>query len=196
MKTRVSLYCRVSTADGRQDCQNQLMALRKYAKEQGWQIVGEYLDERSGRRADRPQFLKMMDAAKRVGSFDVLLFWSLDRLSREGSLKTLQTLHQLSLYGVKFRSMQEPYLDSLGVFGEPIVALISQIALMESQRIAARVRCGIAYAKSRGVKLGRPRLEIDRDAIVAMRETASLRQIARAHNISVPTVVRTLAQVA
>jgi DNA invertase Pin-like site-specific DNA recombinase len=192
---RTVLYCRVSTVD-RQDNQNQLRALRQYAKEQGWQIVGEYLDERSGRRADRPQFLKMMDAAKRVGSFDVLLFWSLDRLSREGSLKTLQTLHQLSQYGVKFRSLQEPYLDSLGAFGDAIVALISQIALMESQRIGERVRCGIARAKAEGIKLGRPRLEIDRDAIVAMRQTASLRQIARAHNISVPTVVRTLALVA
>ena len=195
MKTLVSLYCRVSTADGRQDCQNQLMALRKYAKEQDWEIVGEYLDERSGRRADRPQFQKMMDAAKR-GSFQILAFWSLCRLSREGSLKTLQTLHQLSQYGVKFKSLQEPYLDSLGAFAEPIVGLISQIAMMESQRIGERVRCGIARAKAEGIKLGRPRLEIDRDAIVAMRQTASLRQIARAHNISVPTVVRTLAQVA
>jgi DNA invertase Pin-like site-specific DNA recombinase len=191
---RTALYCRVSTVD-RQDNQNQLRALRQYAKEQGWQIVGEYLDERSGRRADRPQFLKAMDAAQR-GSYDVLLFWSLDRLSREGSLKTLQTLHQLSLYGVKFRSLQEPYLDSLGNFGDAIVALISQIALLESQRISERVRCGIARAKAEGIKLGRPRLEIGRDAIVAMRETASLRQIAKAYNISVPTVVRTLAQVA
>ena len=67
---------------------------------------------------------------------------------------------------------------------------------MESQRIGERVRCGIARAKAEGIKLGRPRLEIDRDAIVAMRQTASLRQIAKAYNISVPTVVRTLAQVA
>ncbi len=192
---RTVLYCRVSTVD-RQDNQNQLRALRQYAKEQGWQIVGEYLDERSGRRADRPQFLKMMDAAKRVGSFDVLLFWSLDRLSREGSLKTLQTLHQLSQYGVKFRSLQEPYLDSLGAFGDAIVALISQIAMMESDRIGARIRAGIARSKAEGIQFGRPRLEIDRDAIIAMRQTASLRQIAKAHNISVPTVVRTLAQVA
>ena len=194
--TRVSLYCRISTSDGRQDCQNQLMALRTYAKEQGWEIVGEYLDERSGRRADRPQFLKAMEDAKR-GRYDVLLFWSLDRLSREGSLKTLQTLHQLSEYGVKFRSMQESYIDTLGEFGAPIVALISQVAMMESQRIAARVRCGIAYAKSRGQRLGRPPLQIDRDGICSMRQSgASLRQIAKAHSISVPTVVRTLAQVA
>ena len=119
MKT--ALYCRVSTADGRQDCQNQLRALREYAKGQGWEIVGEYLDQRSGRRADRPEFLKAMQDAKR-GRYDVLLFWSLDRLSREGALKTLQTLRQLSDFGIKFRSLQEPYLDSLGAFGEPIVA--------------------------------------------------------------------------
>ena len=194
MKT--ALYCRVSTADGRQDCQNQLRALREYAKKQGWEIVGEYLDQRSGRRADRPEFLKAMQDAKR-GRYDVLLFWSLDRLSREGALKTLQTLRQLSDFGIKFRSLQEPYLDSLGAFGEPIVALISQIALMESQRIGERIRAGVIRAKAEGIQFGRPRLEIDRNAMLAMRETgASLRQIAKAHSVSVPTVVRSLAQVA
>ena len=194
MKT--ALYCRVSTADGRQDCQNQLRALREYAKGQGWEIVGEYLDQRSGRRADRPEFLKAMQDAKR-GRYDVLLFWSLDRLSREGALKTLQTLRQLSDFGIKFRSLQEPYLDSLGAFGEPIVALISQIALMESQRIGERIRAGVIRAKAEGIQFGRPRLEIDRNAMLAMRETgASLRQIAKAHSVSVPTVVRSLAQVA
>jgi DNA invertase Pin-like site-specific DNA recombinase len=194
MKT--ALYCRVSTADGRQDCQNQLRALREYAKGQGWEIVGEYLDQRSGRRADRPEFLKAMQDAKR-GRYDVLLFWSLDRLSREGALKTLQTLKQLSNFGIKFRSLQEPYLDSLGAFGEPIVALISQIAMMESQRIGERIRAGVIRAKAEGIQFGRPRLEIDRNAMLAMRETgASLRQIAKAHSVSVPTVVRSLAQVA
>jgi DNA invertase Pin-like site-specific DNA recombinase len=196
MRKRTALYCRISTPDGRQDNQNQLRALRQYAIEQGWEIVGEYMDERSGRRADRPQFLKVMQDAKR-GRFDVLLFWSLDRLSREGALKTLHTLHQLSLSGVKFRSMQEPYLDSLGAFGEPIVALISQIALMESQRIGARIRAGVARAKAEGIRFGRPRLEINRDAMISMRQSgASLRQIAKAHNCSVPTVTRTLAQAA
>lgn len=175
---------------------NQLKALREYAKGQGWEIVGEYLDQRSGRRADRPEFLKAMQDAKR-GRYDVLLFWSLDRLSREGALKTLQTLRQLSDFGIKFRSLQEPYLDSLGAFGEPIVALISQIALMESQRIGERIRAGVIRAKAEGIQFGRPRLEIDRSAMLAMRETgASLRQIARAHSVSVPTVVRSLAQVA
>jgi DNA invertase Pin-like site-specific DNA recombinase len=112
-------------------------------------------------------------------------------------LKTLQTLKQLSNFGIKFRSLQEPYLDSLGAFGEPIVALISQIAMMESQRIGERIRAGVIRAKAEGIQFGRPRLEIDRNAMLAMRETgASLRQIAKAHSVSVPTVVRSLAQVA
>jgi DNA invertase Pin-like site-specific DNA recombinase len=68
----------------------------------GWKVVGEYLDQVSGRKAERPQFqAAMKDARKR--KFDVLLFWSLDRLSREGVLKTLLILHQLSGYGVKYR---------------------------------------------------------------------------------------------
>ena len=49
------------------------------------------------------------DAAKR--KFDLVLFWALDRFSREGTLATLQHLQRLSSYGVDRRSYQESYLD-------------------------------------------------------------------------------------
>jgi len=75
------------------------------------------LDQVSGRKADRPQFkAAMRDARKR--KFDVLLFWSLDRLTREGVLKTLLILNRLSGYGVKYRSLQEQWIDSLGDFSD------------------------------------------------------------------------------
>ena len=57
---------------------------------QGWTIVAEYADELTGKNADRPQFqLMFRDASRRT--FDVLLFWSLDRLSREGALRHCNT---------------------------------------------------------------------------------------------------------
>jgi DNA invertase Pin-like site-specific DNA recombinase len=55
----------------------------------------------------------MFDAASK-GQFDVLLFWSIDRLSREGVLTTLQHLQRLTSYGVDYRSFAEQYLDSCG----------------------------------------------------------------------------------
>jgi len=44
----VALYARVSTKDGRQDTENQLIALREYCSKQGWEIAGEYVDHETG----------------------------------------------------------------------------------------------------------------------------------------------------
>jgi DNA invertase Pin-like site-specific DNA recombinase len=57
----------------------------------------------------------MMEAA-RQRRFDLLLFWSLDRFSREGVSAILNHLERLSSYGVDWRSYTEQYLDSLGPF--------------------------------------------------------------------------------
>jgi DNA invertase Pin-like site-specific DNA recombinase len=100
---RTAIYARVSTKDGRQDADNQLRELRAFAETQGWTLVREYVDRASGKRGDREQFEKMFVAASRR-EFDCLLFWSLDRLSREGTLETLNHLQRLTQYGVNYRS--------------------------------------------------------------------------------------------
>jgi DNA invertase Pin-like site-specific DNA recombinase len=83
---RTALYARVSMKDKRQDTENQLSQLRQFCESQGWAITHEYVDRASGKRSDREQFLKMFeDASQR--KFDVVLFWSLDRFSREGLAK-------------------------------------------------------------------------------------------------------------
>ena len=82
---RVALYGRVSTRDKGQDTENQLAQLRQYAASMGWQTVAEFVDHESGGKSDREQFQFMFQAASQR-KFDVLLFWSLDRLSREGVL--------------------------------------------------------------------------------------------------------------
>ena len=81
---KVALYSRVSTKDKGQDVENQQRQLRDFAKKQDWTIVHEYSDYKSGKTSDRTQFLRMLIAASKR-EFDVLLFWSLDRLSREGA---------------------------------------------------------------------------------------------------------------
>ena len=114
-----AIYARVSTKDGRQDVENQLRQLREYALTQQWTVVHEYIDYASGKRNDREQLGQMLtDASRR--EFDVLLFWSLDRLSREGVVETLNYLQRLSGYGVHYRSYTEQYLDSTGIFGRPL----------------------------------------------------------------------------
>jgi DNA invertase Pin-like site-specific DNA recombinase len=75
-----AIYARVSTRDKGQDFTNQLLALREFAAKQ-WNLYCEYVDQVTGSTDERPEFQRMFqDASQR--KFDVLLFWSLDRLSR------------------------------------------------------------------------------------------------------------------
>lgn len=75
----------------RQHTANQLDQLREFAQSQGWTIVQEYEDHETGSRADRINFQALMkDASQR--RFDVVLFWALDRFTREGALQTLQAV--------------------------------------------------------------------------------------------------------
>jgi len=67
---------------------NQLRHLREFALHSGWNLVREYVDHESGKVSHREQFQRMFEEASRR-QFDVLLFWSLNRLSREGILRTL-----------------------------------------------------------------------------------------------------------
>jgi len=158
----------------------------------GWKIVAEYLDQVSGRKADRPQFKAAMRDARRR-KFDVLLFWSLDRLTREGVLKTLLILNQLSDYGVKYRSLQEQWIDSLGHFSDAIVGILATVARFEADRLSSRVRSGLARARAEGKTLGRPRAILNREKLAAMRKKGmSLREIAEAMGKSAMTVQRIL----
>jgi DNA invertase Pin-like site-specific DNA recombinase len=113
-----AIYARVSTRDKGQDFTNQLLALREFAARQHWNISREYVDQVTGASDNRPRFRQMFqDASQR--KFDVLLFSSLDRLSREGVLETLQHLQRLTSYGVCWRSFTEQYLDSLAYSERP-----------------------------------------------------------------------------
>ena len=166
-----AIYARVSTADGRQETENQLVQLRQFAETQGWEIVREYVDQESGSRSDRPEFRRLFDDASRR-RFDVVLFWSLDRFTREGSLETLQYLNQLGSYGVSFRSFTEAYLDSCGFFKDAIIAILGAIAKQERARISERVRAGLDRAKKKEHGLG-IRSDGPRRSFVEMRHSAS-----------------------
>lgn len=153
------VYTRVST--GQQDSQNQLAQLRQYAAAQGWRIVGEYTDTVSGGvTANDRKGLGAVLALAHQRKCDLLLFWSLDRLSREGSRKTIELLTRLEGYGVRWHSYTEPYLSSLGIFGDAIIALLGALAKQERVRISERTKAGLQTARARGKRLGRPPCDI------------------------------------
>src|SRR5664279_6548384 len=165
MKT--AIYARVSTKDGRQDAENQLKQLRTFAAHQGWEIVHEYVDKASGKRGDRDQFQKMFTAASKR-QFDGLLFWSLDRLSREGTVKTLNHLERLNAYGVNYRSFTEQYLDSTGIFKEAVIGILAAVAKQERVRLSERTIAGLERARAAGRVGGRPKTEDDFTIVEAL----------------------------
>jgi DNA invertase Pin-like site-specific DNA recombinase len=189
---KVALYARVSTRDGRQDTENQLIALREYCAKQGWEVVGEYVDHETGGTSKRPHFQQMF-ADARARKFDLVLFWSLDRLSREGVSATLNHLERLTDAGVNWRSFTEQYLDSCGIFRDAVLSILATIAKQERVRRSERASAAIAKLRRKGHTdhLGRPRKVIDRDRARRLhREGWSVRKIADDLGVSAMTVQR------
>jgi DNA invertase Pin-like site-specific DNA recombinase len=154
---RTVIYARISTSNKGQDVDNQLEVLREYCQRMNYELVNEYMDEVSGGTSDRPAFKKLFaDASKR--KFDLVLFWSLDRWTREGTRATIKYMETLESYGVGFKSYTEQYIDSCGIFKDVVISLLSTLARQEKVRISERVRAGLARSTKRG---GRPQIQSD-----------------------------------
>ena len=192
--TRVALYARVSTKDKRQDTENQLAQLRQFCETQRWAVVHEYVDKTTGKHSDREQFQRLFaDASQR--QFDVVLFWSLDRFSREGVRETLNHLERLDNYGVGYRSFTEQYLDSCGIFKDAVLAILAVIAKQERVRLSERTIAGLQRARKAGRVGGRPKVVCDRIKVQRLHQAGkSLGEIAAAVGVSKSSVHRILAQ--
>ncbi len=162
----VAIYSRIST--DKQDNQNQLEQLREFAAGQGWRIKREYVDIATGKNSDREQFRALFKAASRR-EFELVLFWSLDRFSREGVLETLTYLQNLTQYGVGYRSFTEQYLDSCGMFREAVISILAVIAKQERVRLSERTIAGLQRARARGRIGGRPRAACDPSEIARLK---------------------------
>src|SRR5258708_31665841 len=143
---KIAIYARASTQDKGQETENQLVQLREFAAKQGWQITREYVDRETGGTSDRAQFQAMFaDASRR--KFDLVLFWSLDRLSREGVLETLQHLNRLTACGFGYKSFTEQYLDSCGIFKDAVIGILAVIAKQERVRLSDRTKAEVAILR-------------------------------------------------
>jgi DNA invertase Pin-like site-specific DNA recombinase len=186
---RIAIYTRVST--DKQDCANQAAQLREFAAKQGWQIFREYTDYESGSKSDRAALKQMFEDASRR-KFDLLLFWALDRLSREGVLPTLRYLERLTSYGVEWRSFTEQFFDSCGPFRDAVISIMATLARMERVKRSERTKAGLAIARAKGKILGRPKTltATPRDVRRLRASGHSFRAAARKLGISLRSVQR------
>lgn len=159
--------------------------LRAWAERLGLEVVRVYADQLSGTtHADERPALRnaLTDAHER--RYDVLLCWALDRVSRGGIGATSGILERLKRSGVGMKSFKEPWLDtsSPGI-GELLTAVFAWCAAQERERIVERVRAGIARAKRRGTRsgkpIGRPKLDMDSERVrAAVARAGSIRKAA------------------
>lgn len=158
---RVAIYARVSTDDKEQNPENQLRQLREWCANSGHEIVAEYIEYESGRKAasKRPKLDALLnDAGKR--KFDLVLVWALDRLSREGMMATVAYIQRLTGYGVGLHSYTEPLISTDNeLVRDIVIAVMSSLAKAEAQRLSLRVKAGMDRARLSGKHVGRPRLD-------------------------------------
>ena len=166
-----------------------MVVLRTFCVNMGYHIYNEYVDHESGGSSNRSAFTQMFaDASKR--KFDMVLFWSLDRFSREGTRKTIFLLQQLDDFGIRYKSYSEQYIDSSGVFRDVIIALLACLALQEKTRLTDRVLAGLDRAKKAGRIGGHPRISPEKiDKINELNTLGlSLRRIAKEVSVHHGTV--------
>jgi DNA invertase Pin-like site-specific DNA recombinase len=182
---RVALYGRVSTLQ-KQDPELQMRELWEYAARRGWEIADEYIDRVSGSKDSRPGLNRLMaDAGAR--KFDAVLVWKLDRFGR--SLRHLvNALAELEALGVAFVSLRDN-LDLSTPAGRMLFHMIGAMAEFERSLIQERVRAGLRHARSKGKRLGRPLVIVDRARIACLRAQGhGWKAIAREMKIGVGTV--------
>ena len=187
-KKRVALYLRVST--GEQTTENQRRELEEVARRSGWQVVEVYEDKGisgANGREKRPGLDKLLrDATAR--KFDLLAAWSVDRLGRSlqhlvALLVELQAL-RVGLY------LHRQQLDTTTPSGKALFGMLAVFAEFEREMIVERIAAGIARAKAKGVRFGRPALSpaTIKKVLALRREGHSMRIVAEKANISIGTV--------
>jgi DNA invertase Pin-like site-specific DNA recombinase len=192
---RVAIYARVSTSD--QNPEAQLLALREYAAIRGFAIHREYVDRVGGdatrqRRRPAPEFEALMADARRR-RFDCVLVWKYDRFARSlGAL--IAALAEFDALGIDFISHTQA-IDTTTAMGRLFFHVIGSFAEFERETIVERMRAGLANARAKGKRPGRPVRDPTTAARVAAlrREGLSLRQIAARERLS-PSGVRKILQ--
>lgn len=157
MKNRIYGYIRVSATD--QNEARQLIALRRQ------QIPNRnlFIDKQSGKDFDRPQYKKLV---KKLRCGDLLYLHSIDRLGRNYEEIQNQWRILTKEIGVDICVLDMPLLDTrngkdlMGTFiADLVLQILSFVAQNERENIRKRQAEGIAAAKAKGVRFGRPEKE-------------------------------------
>jgi DNA invertase Pin-like site-specific DNA recombinase len=188
---KTAIYARVSTSGKGQDVEMQLRDLRSFAQSRGLEVYNEYCDNGiSGRKDTRPALDKLMSDARKK-KFDAVLCWRFDRFARSTKHLVI-ALDEFNHLGIDFISYQEN-IDTGSPMGKAMFTIVSAIAELEADIIKERILAGLSNARAKGVILGRPAPEFDKDELIRLRDSGlSIRAIAERTNLKKSFVHKTL----
>ena len=178
-------YARVSTNEQELGLQVDALLAHGVAKEH------LFCDKLSGAREDRPGLAACNEALRRG---DTLLVWRLDRLGR--SMRHLvNMIEDLKDRGIGFRSISDGMIDTTSASGELVLNIFSALAQFERRLIQERTKAGLAAARARGRKGGRPPMDRDNPRIILANKlfcdkSVSLADICETLKISRSTLYR------
>ena len=155
---RAALYHRVSTIDQRPEAARE--ELRQAAAVRGYTVALEIEETGSGARNDRPGLIQVMTAAQKR-AIDLIICWKLDRFGRSAldilaNVKVLRE-HRVGLLCCNQGLFVSETADSMSICMMQVMAAFAE---MDRQNIRERTRLGLQAAVRRGVKLGRPQVEL------------------------------------
>jgi DNA invertase Pin-like site-specific DNA recombinase len=167
----VALYARVSTVNHGQDPEVQLRELREFCQRRRFEIAVEYVDKGiSGSRERRPALDQLMVICRKR-LVDAVVVYRYDRFAR--SLRQLVlALEEFRALGIDFISLHEG-VDTSTPNGRLVFGIFASIAEFERELIRDRVRSGLAAARAKGKRIGRPRVPVDALRIVFLRHRGS-----------------------
>lgn len=154
-------YARVSSTDQNED--RQIFAL----KEADVPDKNIFVDKQSGKNFNRPNYKKLI---RKLKSGDLLYILSIDRLGRNYEEIQSQWRVLTKKIGIDICVLDMPLLDTrsgkdlMGTFiADLVLQILSFVAQSERENIKRRQAEGIALAKAKGVKFGRPEKEVPDD---------------------------------
>ena len=161
MRQEIYGYVRVSSTD--QNEERQMIALQ----EKGVSPDHIYLDKQSGKDFQRPQYQKLV---QRMNAGDLLYILSIDRLGRNYEEIQKQWRILTKEIGIDLCVLDMPLLDTrtgkdlMGTFiADLVLQILSFVAQSERENLRKRQAQGIAAAKARGVKFGRPEKSVPKN---------------------------------
>lgn len=171
---RAVIYARVSTTD--QNNTLQIRELTEYVEHRGWELAGIYEDRISGSKASRPGLDRLM-ADARLRKFESVVVYKLDRWGRS-LVHCIAGIQELQALGIRFVATSQGLdTDESNPASKLLMHILAAVAQFERELIRERVSAGMRGAKRNGTRsgkaIGRPRVIVDRQRVVLLRNAGA-----------------------